>query len=388
MNFNWQDIFFSIVIFQLLFLGLFLLSSEKGRRVSNILLGLFFLSICFNLVDTFLILKKVYFNYPSLGLWGSCLPLLFGPLLYQYCKSVLYKYFHLNGKQWLHFLPFLLGFLFTEFAYLSLPNEKKITLMQGLLDRKLPTYSYWATVIIFGHFFIYAGASLRLIGRFKKQATEKFSDANRQNISWLSTTLLFFVMLMIFGVMNGLVSLTPYANYYYLLLALVLVGLIIFLNRILLKAMRRPEIFSIIEEDKTEDERPAKYAYSNISPNEKKAIEEKLRNYMSKEKPFLEAELTLEQLAGQLSLKPKVLSQVINESLNQNFFDFVNHYRIDEAKRLLTNPVDKKVTVLEVLYESGFNSKSSFNTLFKKYTGITPSEFKKRHAHDEGSTLG
>jgi len=168
------------------------------------------------------------------------------------------------------------------------------------------------------------------------------------------------VMLMIFGVMNGLVSLTPYANYYYLLLALVLVGLIIFLNRILLKAMRRPEIFSIIEEDKTEDERPAKYAYSNISPNEKKAIEEKLRNYMSKEKPFLEAELTLEQLAGQLSLKPKVLSQVINESLNQNFFDFVNHYRIDEAKRLLTNPVDKKVTVLDFKFQSAGNMVSDF----------------------------
>jgi AraC-like DNA-binding protein len=57
----------------------------------------------------------------------------------------------------------------------------------------------------------------------------------------------------------------------------------------------------------------------------------------------------------------------------------VNRYRIEEAKRLLTNPPDKKITVLEVLYEVGFNSKSSFNTLFKKYTGLTPSEFKKQH---------
>jgi YesN/AraC family two-component response regulator len=100
---------------------------------------------------------------------------------------------------------------------------------------------------------------------------------------------------------------------------------------------------------------------------------------MRTRRPWLEPELSLDQLSAQLSVKPRMLSQLINETLNQNFFDFVNRYRIEEAKRLLTNPVDKKITVLEVLYEVGFNSKSSFNTLFKKYTGLTPSEFKKQH---------
>ena len=70
---------------------------------------------------------------------------------------------------------------------------------------------------------------------------------------------------------------------------------------------------------------------------------------------------------------------MINETVGQNFFDFVNRYRIEEAKKLLANPADKKITVLEVLYEVGFNSKSSFNTLFKKHTGLTPSEFKKKN---------
>jgi AraC-like DNA-binding protein len=99
---------------------------------------------------------------------------------------------------------------------------------------------------------------------------------------------------------------------------------------------------------------------------------------MQDEKPFLEPELTLQQLAARLSLKPKMLSLVINEKLGRNFFDFINHYRIEEAKRMLTNPEDKKITILEVLYEVGFNSKSSFNTLFKKYTGLTPSAFKQQ----------
>ena len=100
---------------------------------------------------------------------------------------------------------------------------------------------------------------------------------------------------------------------------------------------------------------------------------------MAVKKPFLDSELTLEQLASQLNIKPRVLSQVINESLKIIFFDFINQFRIKAARRLLTNPKDKKITILEVLYEVGFNSKSSFNTVFKKYTGLTPVEFKKKH---------
>jgi AraC-like DNA-binding protein len=86
---------------------------------------------------------------------------------------------------------------------------------------------------------------------------------------------------------------------------------------------------------------------------------ENLNLHMRTRKPYLEPELTLDQLAAQMYMKPKLLSQLINESLGQNFFDFVNRYRIEEAKKFLTNPQDKKITVLEVLYEVGFNSKSS-----------------------------
>jgi AraC-like DNA-binding protein len=83
-------------------------------------------------------------------------------------------------------------------------------------------------------------------------------------------------------------------------------------------------------------------------------------------------------LSGQLSVPVKVLSQVINESLGQNFFDFVNTYRVEEAKKLLTDARNPKITVLEVMYQAGFNSKSSFNTAFKKIALTTPSAYKKR----------
>lgn len=105
---------------------------------------------------------------------------------------------------------------------------------------------------------------------------------------------------------------------------------------------------------------------------------QQLADYTQTQKPYLEPELTLDDLAQRLGVRPKVLSAALNEGLGQHFFDYVNRYRVGEAKRLLTNPADPKITVLEVMYQVGFNSKSSFNTLFRKYTGQTPSAVKKQ----------
>ncbi|HRI19938.1 MAG TPA: helix-turn-helix domain-containing protein, partial [Panacibacter sp.] len=176
-------------------------------------------------------------------------------------------------------------------------------------------------------------------------------------------------------------ELTRLVEYYYLSLTIVIAAIFIFINRVLFNALKRPEIFSWIEPDELKQALPEpEKNISTLHTNDadKKSLD-LLLLYMQTKKPFLEPELNVESLAIQVSLKPKELSRLINENLNQNFFDFVNRYRIDEAKRLLTNPADKKITVLEVLYEVGFNSKSSFNTLFKKYTGVTPSEFKKQN---------
>src|ERR1700704_5103655 len=120
MNYSLSDIFFILAIFQLLFISFFLFTYEKGRRISNGLLGCFFLSICLNLIDVFLLMKRIYFANPSLAGWGNCLPLLFGPFLFLYTQSILQKDFVLKGKKWLHFLPFLLFFLGTEGYWLSL----------------------------------------------------------------------------------------------------------------------------------------------------------------------------------------------------------------------------------------------------------------------------
>ena len=98
---------------------------------------------------------------------------------------------------------------------------------------------------------------------------------------------------------------------------------------------------------------------------------------MENEKPYLDSKLSLKQLAAFLELSTNHTSQIINENLNKNFFDFVNDYRINEVKKCLSDSKFSQYTLLAIAYECGFNSKSSFNSLFKIKTGLTPSEYQK-----------
>ena len=121
-----------------------------------------------------------------------------------------------------------------------------------------------------------------------------------------------------------------------------------------------------------------KYGRSGLDPERSRQYAERLTGYMAAEKPFTEPELSLDDLAGRLSLSPNQLSQVINEQLGKNFWDFVNEYRIREVEAQFRRGVHQKQTLLAIALDAGFNSKASFNRAFKKFTGQTPSEYLKR----------
>ena len=97
---------------------------------------------------------------------------------------------------------------------------------------------------------------------------------------------------------------------------------------------------------------------------------------MEREKVYQEPELTLQQLSDKLQFPYYLVSQAINEGINKSFYDLINSYRIEEAKRLLLDPKNINYTVLSVGFEAGFNSKTTFNTVFKKFTGLTPTEYR------------
>ncbi len=99
---------------------------------------------------------------------------------------------------------------------------------------------------------------------------------------------------------------------------------------------------------------------------------------MSEEKSFLNPSLTIQNVSESIDIPLRDLSLLINHKLNQHFYDFVNTYRIEHAMVILKSATKSKLTILEILYDVGFNSKSSFNTAFKKHTGTTPTAYRKQ----------
>lgn len=131
------------------------------------------------------------------------------------------------------------------------------------------------------------------------------------------------------------------------------------------------------DNDRIRKQSNGNYQKSSIDDNEADKILQKLNLLMKEEEPFLECELNLPMLASKIDVSTNKLSQVINKYLNKNFFDYVNDYRIEKVKGLLSDSSYNHYKVIELAYQSGFNSKSTFYNLFKKVEGITPTEFRK-----------
>ncbi|HTF96450.1 MAG TPA: AraC family transcriptional regulator [Cellvibrio sp.] len=114
-----------------------------------------------------------------------------------------------------------------------------------------------------------------------------------------------------------------------------------------------------------------------------KAVEEGIRQ----QQLHLESQINLERFAEQVGVKPRELSTIINDHYQQNFFEFINSQRVEEAKRLLTAPECAGDTVLDILYKSGFNSQSAFHRFFKRMVGMTPSEYRKQEGRKQAQRL-
>ena len=120
-----------------------------------------------------------------------------------------------------------------------------------------------------------------------------------------------------------------------------------------------------------------KYKTVRIKPEKADLTVKKLESLINEEKFYLNPDVTLKDLAGKLHIHSNHLSRIINENFKLSYNDFVNKYRIAEAEKLLSNPKNKDRTILELMYNCGFYSKSVFNTAFKKFTGQTPSQYRK-----------
>jgi len=362
------DIVSIIALFQLFVFASFLFR-RKSNRQANRMLGIFLFSqfmIILDFESYHLPGHPIIESCPFLFLVGTPFFFLVGPSFYFYVRSLAFSDFRLRKKHFFHALPFVLCNALFAFEFYFLPVKLKLGLYSGTVP--FPA-GYWIVynVVVFVHLFAYFLADLRILKHYRSEIREQYSSITRINLSWLTFILYAFIIAWLTSVAQFL-SRNYFSKFSEELQLMNFLAFFFFFNYIFYKGLSRPEIFAGVEEKQ-------KYLSSKLTDEEAQKYLSKLSSCMEADKPYLNPDLTLKDLAEQLTIPARYLSQIINDKMNQSFYDYISVHRIKEAKKILSeDSVDK--TVLEVLYEVGFNSKSSFNTAFKKFTGVTPTHFR------------
>ena len=356
-----------LITFQLLFVGLFLITHKKGNRRNNILLSTIFILIACNMGNLTLQINGVVFKWEFLQQFDDGFFLLYGPIFYLYAQGVMFRDFKLSSRHLLHLIPYLL----LTISLLSLRNYTPST-SEEILTNSLPWQFYLISALMYAHVFVYLALTYKSLLKYRKVIKNKYSQIDQINLDWLSSSLKTFGLLAFVSLIQNFMALTGSKSVIIAALVLLLIFIFYFVNKVILKALRQPEIFAGITQNET-----TKYLGSNLTQSQIAAYKKQLLALLKTEKPFLNPQVSLADLSEKLSVSTKHLSQVINQSFNKSFFDFINTYRIQEVQQILKESKDDKLTVLEAMYQAGFNSKSSFNTAFKKETGQTPTEFRK-----------
>lgn len=357
-----------IVILFLLF-SIFLLSVKTEKKLSNQLLAGF---LIFTAIDISAFFYQKYIVLPlNLEMLRNSVSSFKNPLLFLYILSIIYSNFKLKWKHLIHILPWIIRILILMPNFFLASNEAKLEFQNNFDENiEMQFLGYFGDLVSL----VYLIAEIYYIARYRKLLLENFADKSAfKNYNWLKqlAILLFIgqVLTWVKGYSRANLSIESTNS----LRTIVLVFGIGFVCWLFLKAVNTPKLFKGIEVD-------LKTSQEIIGKNRQEAVNhqlEFLKNYMRTKKPFLNSSLTIRKLAEEIKMNSRDLSVLINQNLNQHFFDFVNEYRIEESKKILINPLKKEFTILEILYEVGFNSKSSFNTAFKKHTGLTPTQFRK-----------
>lgn len=388
-----------------LFLSLLLLRIPKDNFFANRYLALFISALSLILIHEFLIDTRFISQVPFLI--GVTLPLefLLPPTLYLYVITMTQST-STKFKTELHFIPVLIGIILGIPFYILDFDTKLIIIENYFISTKLPgllqsTFPVFVTATGI-QFTVYLFLSFKHLYAHTKTIARFFSYREHITLSWLRNFLLIILVfwLSMFVFYNALYNddsslINDKWLYLFSVAAIIYMGIMgllqprvynarIYDDRIGDSKNSSPEVTDSTEReellnqsDDSVDSNKSKYKNSALNESMSNRIISRLTAAMDSEKPYLKNNLSLSDLADIVSTSPNYLSQVINQQLHMNFFDYINSYRIEMAKKLIIKPLPHTKTILDIAMESAFNSKSAFYAAFKKQAGITPAQFKK-----------
>lgn len=350
-----------------------LLFSKKDKSLTDNILSLWLAVIGIHLTGYFLNYKGYWDIYPHLIGITAPLPLLYGPFLYLYVLYSLKSKKQFHKRDYLHFAAALVSYLLMMPFYFSYSAEEKIKVDKGLID----DYSVFSSILLVSFVLsgiVYAILANRLLLKRHKIVEENYSYSSRIDMNWLRFSIigigLVFITAAVVIVFREMLGFQFPFNADILFYSII-VAFVVFIGY---SGIRQQDLFTnnVKNEDdlaKTEGE----YKRSGLKQEIANIKHRELLALMEKEKPYLNPKLTLNELAHSLSLSSNHLSQIINQHEQVNFHDFVNKYRVEEFIRRARS--NKNFSILAHALDSGFNSKSSFNSVFKKYKSLTPSQY-------------
>lgn len=378
MRISLTDIIAIIAALQLFIFSFFLFNLKKGNRLNQLLLSAFLFTNAMYLAGYLLFEFSEYIMPIGVNFFfiGTSFGFLFGPLLFLYTKSLTKNNFRLKKADYFHAIPFIVYNLLYAVYFHFQPVSLKIRMLES--GAVLPySLGFWVNLLMNIQILVYMAVTLFLVISYSRRIKSLYSMINHLELGWLELVVyaFLFMWLIDFGhfLLRNTGSISAELSGYLTFISIAIN--FVFANLVIYKGLKQPLQFFGIEKELP----GSKQDHPAIPEEEKEKYLERLMSYMVSERPYLTSTLTLKELADRLEMNPRTLSRIINEKKNQNFFDFINGFRIDDAKMILSNPTKRKMTILEILYGVGFNSKSVFNTTFKKYTGVTPTEYRKKY---------
>ena len=370
---------------QSFFAGL-MIATKKPQQLQDRVLAAWLLMITAEMAFA---LGKTYYNQL---LAFTFIPFTYGPLLYLYTRFLTGESTRFHWKCWLHFIPFLLFFVLT-FVY----RRWDVLRISDFFERD----RFFCLRMLYSVSFIisitvYSVLSFVLIRKYQKKLGDIYSyTSDKITLNWLkgvsisfSVTYLAMFIAGAFNIFNRTSSPDPLLFSY--------IGLTLFSFAFSIYGYKQPEIYKhygVGEERVTpaagngkvkNGQGNGKYQRSGLKEVEAEEYLARLLRTMEEEKPYLNGELSINDLTVRMGIPRHYLTQILNEKLGKNFYTFVNEYRVKEVISMMNDPRYRNYTLLALGFEAGFNSKSSFNNIFKNFTGMTPSEYREKMRNDEG----
>lgn len=351
-----------LIVFILLLFTLLLFNVGRHTR-SNRYLGYYFIS---QIVPLF---NLVFHPFPGISyFFVQSIIFIWGAFYYLFVSSLLDINFKFEKKFLLHLIPYPIGFFLLLIGY-----YQPVT---NLFQVNAPFFSSYSrqihTVFFNGLIIGYNIATVLKYYRFRKSVMKEQQLKTQIHPVWLNISIWGFIVSCFCNQIGYYLNFVmpragiDWAN----------IGLVAFLLYFCVLFYVAISSRTLLE--KTENKE--KYKKSKLPESDALQLLTALEECMISKRLFTNQELKLKDLAEQLNTSERNLSQIVNTYKNQNFSDYINSYRIDYARKLLADDSLQDKTILWILFEAGFNSKTTFNTTFKKVAGCTPAEYRKRHS--------